>query len=320
MSEMNQLSSPKIGVVVAAHNAERTIGATISSLLHQSLSDIEVLVCNDASTDSTESVIKSFHDPRIKYLVNGTNCGPGVSRDLGIQESIAPWVAIVDADDVCHPLRLERMLSAGEASGADFIFDDILLCHDTDGSLVPWTFVHGPNAFGQSFGTARVIRVEDYVCGDRLVAQPLIRTSFIRRHAICHSQRRFAEDAEFYLRIALAGARFCYVPEPLYYYRITPGSLTAQARDPTLMRQCLEECAQWDGWWPSARAALETKVASLRTNEALYTFARAIRSANFGDAARMIASEPRLLAILPRRLIRQFHYQAHRMIHGGRRR
>jgi hypothetical protein len=162
--------------------------------------------------------------------------------------------------------------------------------------------------------------VEDYITSERLLIHPLIRGEFVLAHGIRHSARRFAEDAEFYLRLARAGARFCYVPDPLYYYRVSPGSLTAQANDPTMMRRCLEECAQWDGWWPSALAAFDSKIASLRVNEALYLLAHAIRNGELSQAARLIANEPRLLVTIPRRLVRQVQYQTHRLAHGGRRR
>lgn len=148
----------------------------------------------------------------------------------------------------------------------------------------------------------------------------MIRTDLIRRHGIQHSSRRFAEDAEFYLRLALAGAKFCYVPEPLYYYRITPGSLTAQAKDPTLMRKCLEECALWEGWWPSAQEAFQKKFSTLKTNEALYHLADAIRRRRFSTASGLLLSHPQLFTQLPRRLARQLHYQIHRLFHGGSRR
>ncbi len=144
-----------------------------------------------------------------------------------------------------------------------------------------------------------------------------MRKSMIHTHGVRHSSRRFAEDAEFYLRLALAGAKFCYVPEPLYYYRITPGSLTAQAKDPSLMRQCLEACAQWKGWSPSVQSAFQTKIDSLHVNEAMYDLAGAVRGRRFGRAARLLAAEPRLLARLPRSLFRQLVYQVHRFTHGG---
>lgn len=317
---MAPIPTRSVTSVIAAYNAERYVAQAVQSIRNQGEISAGIILCDDASTDGTPSVLARISMDDLHVLRNDVNLGPGPSRDRAIAMVRSQWIALVDADDSCAPYRFEKLLSAAMRTGADVIFDDTLLCHDTERELVPWQRLHGSRAFGTRGAAPQIVRVEDYLRAERLLVHPIIRTAFIRKSMVRHSTRRFGEDAEYYLRLAAAGARFCYVPEPLYYYRISPGSLTAQALDPTLMRRCLEECAEWDDWWPSAKMAFETKIASLRTNEALYTFARAIRSANFGDAARVIASEPRLLAILPRRLIRQFHYQAHRMIHGGRRR
>lgn len=302
---------------MAVHNAISTIGEAVQSGLSQSVDQIELLVCDDASNDGTGLALRTWSDPRLLLLKNDFNLGPGPSRDKAIQSASAPWIALLDADDAWHPDRLSRLLAAAESTGADVVFDDSLLCHDVGGRLVKWKRIHGTRAFGGEGTSARCVRIEDYIVADRLLIHPLIRTDFIRQHGIRHSSRRFAEDAEFYLRLSLAGAKFCYVPEPLYYYRITPGSLTAQAKDPTLMRTCLEEYAQWEGWWPSAREAFQIKSASLQANEALYQLAAAIRAGSFGKAAAVLISEPRLLAQLPHRLARQIHYQVHRLAHGA---
>lgn len=315
---MNQIQSPNVAVVVAAFNSSATILNTISSILSQSTAQLQLLICDDASTDGSPEIVKKIQDPRISLLVNESNLGPGPSRDRAIRYASAPWVALVDADDAWHPDRLRRLMAVAEATNADVVFDDTLLCHDTRTGLAFWKPLHGVAAFGEAGDMPREIRIEDYISSDRLLIHPLIRTDFIRKHAIRHSARRFAEDAEFYLHLALAGAKFCYVPEPLYYYRITPGSLTAQAKDPALMRKCLEECAQWQGWSPAVESAFREKIASLHSNESLHALVKLVRDGRLVAAANLLTSDHRLLKVLPRRILQQFHYRAHKFLHGGR--
>jgi succinoglycan biosynthesis protein ExoO len=210
-----------------------------------------------------------------------------------------------------------RLLAAANHTNADVVFDNTMLCHDTPNGLSPWKALHGERAFGGTGTTARRIRIEDYISAERLLIHPIIRTDFIRKHGIRHSARRFAEDAEFYLRLAHAGAKFCYVPQPMYFYRITPGSLTAQAKDPSLMRKCLEECAGWPNWSPTAREAFRFKIATLRRNEILYEVRRLARTGGVFQAIRLLTSEPKALAALPGRLIRQLNYHLHRRLRGG---
>jgi len=305
----------RASVVIPAYNAGRTINEALSSVL--SAAEVEVIVCDDASTDDTSSIIMGVEDLRISLLVNEVNCGPGPSRDNAIRQASAPWVAFLDADDTWHPDRLSCLISAAEKMNADVVFDDVLLCHDTAGGLVPWKPLHGRAAFGGKGDVPRIISIENYVSSRRLLIQPVIRSDFIRKHGVSHGARRFAEDAEFYLRLASAGARFCYVPSPLYNYRITRGSLTAQAKDPSLMRKCLEECSKWNGWSVAVQGAFHTKIASLRENEALHDLARDMRKGRFVQVFRSLARQPRLLTMLPRKILQQLHYQAHRAFHGG---
>ena len=309
-----------VSVIVPAHNAAGTIDCAVRSALHQDSVTVELIICDDASTDDTVSTVRALEQDGIRLIANEVNLGPGPSRDLALHEASSEWVALLDADDAFGAGRLWRLIDAADRLNADVVFDDTMLCHDTVSGMKPWKRLHGPNAYGGMGAEPRNVRIEDYIASGRLLIQPVLRTAFIRKHHIRHSSRRFAEDAEFYLRLAHAGARFCYFPQPLYLYRITPGSLTDQARDPSLMRQCLEECAQWEGWSPSARAAFDIKIASLHRNEAAYALARLVRSGRMAAAARLLTSQPHLLRSLPPKLLERVGYHAHRLLHGGRRR
>lgn len=308
---------PSVSVIMAAYNAERTIETAIRSILLQRDVSVELVICDDCSTDATRDVVRSFDDARIRLLENPVNMGPGPSRDRAIASASAPWLAMVDADDALEPERLALLTSAGEASGCQVIFDDTLLCHDTPQGIAPWVPLHGQSGFGAHGSSPRHVPIEDYITSNRLLIHPIIRTDFVREHRIRHGARRFAEDAEFHLRLAMAGARFCYLPRPLYRYRISPGSLTAQARNPALMRECLEECSRWEGWWPSARHALHRKIASLRGNEALYELADALRGRKFSNAAKIVASRPGILCEIPSRVTRRILYLLDRRRHRG---
>lgn len=313
------LPSSVVSIVVPACNAEATIRYSIQSALNQESAQIKLVVCDDGSTDKTKDILAGISDPRLKLIFNDSNLGPGPSRDRAIAESDGDWIAFLDADDAWMPNRLRTLLEAANATGADVAFDDLMMCHETADGPKSWRRLHGERAFGCGGGPSQPF-IHDYIRSERLLVKLLIRTEFVRKHGIRHSARRFAEDAEFVLQLGHAGARFCYVPEPMYLYRITPGSLTAQTRDPTLMRRCLEECAQWKDWSNEVLDAFEQKITALKRNEALYALADAMRSRQFISAFHILASFPGLLRELPPRLLRQIDYQWHRYRHGGHRR
>ena len=111
---MSTFSSPRVSAVIGTWNRAPYVGEAIRSMLEQTLTDLELIVADDGSTDDTAQVVRSFDDERIRYLP-----GPhvGISRNLNraLAEARAPHVALLDSDDSSYPTRLERLLAVLEA-------------------------------------------------------------------------------------------------------------------------------------------------------------------------------------------------------------
>lgn len=309
--------SPTVSIAVPAYNATRTIGEMIRSVLAQTFSDFELIICDDASTDDTNLVIQGFSDPRITLVRNSVNGGEGATRDRAISMACGKWVAMLDADDAWEPQRLQRLLTAIGNRENRMVFDDLVTCHDTNQGLVHWAPLRGKFAFGAATGEPRDVPLEDFIRADRLLIKPLIPLDFIRKHHVLHSDRKFGADSEFFLRLAFLGLQLTYLPEPLYLYRVTQGSATGRANGVHLMRECIEECRSW-GWGDSAvREAFMAKVESLRDNEQLHTLAQRAGRIDVGGCIAIIADRPRILKMLPLRAWRHLRYQMNRMAHRG---
>jgi len=313
------INKPQVSVIVPAYNAGSMIGDTITSVLAQSFSNFELIICNDASTDDTVEVVHSFKDDRIRLIQNPINSGEGKTRDHAISVAKGQWLAVLDADDAWMPERLERLLGAVGNQRDCMIFDDIMTCHDTLQGLVPWRSLRGTNAFGAKGTAPREVKFEDFLRSDRLLIKPLISSQIVRESGVQHSQRRFGADSEFFIRLVHFGLKLIYLPEPMYLYRVTPGSATAVAGGAHLMRDCIEECERFNWNEPSIREAFRWKISALRDNELLYKIAENIKDHDVFEAILVIFRNPRILRILPRRLSRHLTYQIHRWVHSGRR-
>jgi hypothetical protein len=110
-------AAPLVTVVVPAFNAERTLADTLRSVLAQTYRNIEVLVVDDGSTDGTADVAESLaaDDPRLS-LIRKENGGCASARNLGIARAHGVFVAPIDADDLWHPTKIERQVSAALAA------------------------------------------------------------------------------------------------------------------------------------------------------------------------------------------------------------
>jgi glycosyltransferase involved in cell wall biosynthesis len=105
---------PRVSVLIGCWNNAETLPRAIDSILAQTLSDLELLVVDDGSTDSTPEVVESISDPRLRY-VSLHHQGISASLNRGLAEATAPIVAVQDADDWSLPERLEHELAVLDA-------------------------------------------------------------------------------------------------------------------------------------------------------------------------------------------------------------
>lgn len=103
------MSTPAISVIMSSYNVEKYIGEAIESILNQTFKDFEFIIVDDASTDATYSVIKKYDDTRIKLFQNEKNSGPAVSHNKSLSIAKGKYIALMDSDDISHPLRLEKL-------------------------------------------------------------------------------------------------------------------------------------------------------------------------------------------------------------------
>jgi len=94
-----------VSVVIPAYNAGAFIGAAIESVLHQTLPALEIIVMDDGSTDDTRDRLRAY-EGRVRYFFQ-KNQGIGAARNAGISQAKGAWIALLDADDVWHPRKLE---------------------------------------------------------------------------------------------------------------------------------------------------------------------------------------------------------------------
>src|SRR5215208_1230842 len=100
--------APKVSVCVPTYNRAPLLKNFLTSILNQTFTDYEVLVADNASTDNTPDVVRSFNDPRIRYQRHATNIGPFANMNYLIGEAAGRYICIVHDDDVYFPTFLER--------------------------------------------------------------------------------------------------------------------------------------------------------------------------------------------------------------------
>lgn len=222
---------PRVSVIVPAYNCAPYIASSISSVLSQTIRDLELIVVDDGSTDATIHEISRFNDPRIVVIRNPSNLGVSGATNVGIERARGEYLAALAADDLWLPNKLEMQLAHLESS------------EDLDGS---YTWIQHVDADGKRLPT-----IERNDLGSdpvstlltsrriKLACTLLMRRSALTRTALLDPRLRTHEDWEYLLRLVLTGARFASVREPLTLVRRRPGSLSRNSMSAEDMRMAL---------------------------------------------------------------------------------
>jgi glycosyltransferase involved in cell wall biosynthesis len=215
---------PLVSVIIPAYNAEAFITQTLESVLAQTYQNLEVLVVDDGSRDTTPEIVQSFaqRDRRIQ-LLQQANAGVAIARNLGIQKAKGELIAPLDADDIWYPQKLEKQVNvfaeSDESVGLVYAWSVYL---DEEGRRMQACQVsevegnaYIPLTYGNFPGNASSVLIRRS-CFDRVGGYD---ASYHARKA------QGCEDWDLYLRIA-EHYEFRLVPELLVGYRQVIGSMS----------------------------------------------------------------------------------------------
>jgi len=215
-----------VDVIIPVFNTPRRfLTVALDSLRAQTFSDWKAWVINDGSdkqyTVELEETLRAYGDPRIHYLYSDHK-GPAGSRNVGIVEGRAPYVALLDSDDVWMPHHLSRQVAFLEANA------EIALVHghcdviDPAGRLVGSpTLKTRLNGLSTARLFADMLR-ENFVSASSVV----VRRSVLEQVGGFDATFPCLVDKELWLRLLKIGARFYCDPEIVYRYRVHPQNIS----------------------------------------------------------------------------------------------
>lgn len=218
------VSSPLVSIVMTAYNAERYIEAALRSLRAQTLTDWELIIVDDGSTDATPAIISEIQnqDARIKIITNRENKGVSTSANLGLNAAKGKYIARMDADDLCFPGRLKAQ--------ADFLKKNA-------------GYVLVGSGYQQIDANGAVQKVDAQALSAwecnwvKLFRMPLIHSSLMfRRRIIQNNDIQFNEnyagaaDFDFTQQLLRYGAG-AVLPDIYVCYRMHPSNVSTTQRD-----------------------------------------------------------------------------------------
>lgn len=111
-----------VSVIMPTYNCGKYIAQSVDSVINQSISDWEIQIVDDCSTDNTYEVLKPYLNkyPNIHYYRLPENGGPAVARTEAMKRASGKYIAFLDSDDLWLPDKLEKQISFMERTGAKF--------------------------------------------------------------------------------------------------------------------------------------------------------------------------------------------------------
>jgi glycosyltransferase involved in cell wall biosynthesis len=220
----NSASSARVAVTIPTYNRAYLLPGVIRSVLEQSFTDFELFVSDNASTDGTRDIVASFDDPRIQYVLNETNIGVHANLSRGFQLGSAPYLTVLQDDDLMLPDNLKRKVEVLERNPdvgwVHSAFDRILVAPDGSETVKENTNWVGSDA--------------DLLQSGRVVLRRLLTQSYwipytgsLFRRDVVGGERfdpedRLADDLGLALRVAHRARTIAFVAEPLVAARFHP--------------------------------------------------------------------------------------------------
>jgi glycosyltransferase involved in cell wall biosynthesis len=206
---------PTFSVVIPAYQAADTIAEAIASALGQTTPPLEVIVCDDGSTDDIAAAVAPFGEEIL--FVQDENAGAAAARNRGLALAKGDFVAFLDTDDAWLPLYLERLGELGAMRpDLDLLSADVF--YEADGEVL-----------GRFYERTRfeIANQRHAVFRTCFVGWPAARRTRLAAVGGFDESLKIAHDWDAWARMILSGATAGLVTEPLIRYRFRPGSLTS---------------------------------------------------------------------------------------------
>lgn len=215
------MNSAKVSIIIPAYNAEKTIISTIESILNQTYNDIEIIIVDDASTDSTYEVCKKISQENSQIIKCYKNPKKGVSsaRNYGLEMAQSEYIMFIDSDDLYKEEKLKEMLTN---INEDF-FDWIVFGYDR--YIVVNEKSHITSIETQEFNVDNYKYLIEHLQNNCLFNQvwnKIYKNSIIKKHKIKFDEDiAMGEDLQFNLNYIIYSRNVKFINEIVYQYNST---------------------------------------------------------------------------------------------------
>lgn len=206
-----------VSVIIPTWNRVSTLERAIRSALEQTQPPLEVLVCDDGSTDESRAIVYSINDSRVRWIEGNHSGRPAVPRNRGIRASQGEWLAFLDSDDEWMPEKLEKQLAFLKKIRCEAACSNAIRFMPSRGISEK---MFDRDSLGEKISFSALIQNNYVICSSVLISKDVVG----KCHVFPEDSALIAlEDYALWLRVATF-TDFAFVNEPLLVYRDAPES------------------------------------------------------------------------------------------------
>jgi glycosyltransferase involved in cell wall biosynthesis len=219
-----------VSVIIPVYNTERYVEQAIRSVMQQTLKEIEIIVVDDGSTDSSLNILRCLQkeDNRIR-LISQSNSGQAAARNRGVEISSGQYIYFMDSDDILDCETLSRCVIRCETDGSDFVFFDAEIFSETQHLRLPFDY-HRDHFLTEGVYDSCSVMLQ-------LMQRNLFRCApgllFIKKEFVVEKGLVFESihhEDELYTRLLfLMANRASYIPQPFFKRRLREESVMTTA-------------------------------------------------------------------------------------------
>lgn len=200
-----------VSIIVPVYNIQEYLHECVDSILAQTYHDIEVILVDDGSSDSSGQICDGYaeRDKRVK-VIHKENGGVSSARNVGLVNAKGEWISLVDSDDWIEHGMIERILEAAKLNDADIVIGDLKMVSDRGEevhSSVDWM-------------DDKVLSLNGYIASVWATAcGTIMKRSLYEQYRISSPEITYCEDFHLMVRLCYFADKIVHVNIPLYNYR-----------------------------------------------------------------------------------------------------
>ena len=242
-----------VSVLVAVYNVEDYLPRCLDSVLSQTYLDLEIILVDDGSTDSSGSICEEYaeRDERVK-VIHQANEGLSSARNAGLRAASGDYILMIDGDDALHPQMIEilyKLITSGDYDFSMCYGERIYDVSEIDGKSKTKVYTVSPleltteSCFWNMYEGDSSLRIQYYVTWNKLFKKEILHNFYFKKLPA----KDTAQDQEYNIRIYLKMKKGVYISDYLYYWILRNMSLSNQGisiryvSEPLTLLVCLND-------------------------------------------------------------------------------